>query len=149
MFGLLFTVGLANAGAAPAPFSASDLALDSVHLEHARLELGRTNGSQKEARSLLLPGDPPDAWVYGYLPYWANNLNTVAWDSLTHVAVFDVGVDSSGNLTRTSNWTGTAEKVLNKATYRSIFTLEEVERPSRQPKSSEIIWWRWKGTKSV
>jgi uncharacterized protein (TIGR03382 family) len=54
-------------------------------------------------------------WVYGYLPYWANSLNTVPWDSLTHVAVFSVGVTSSGTLTDTSRWTGIAQQVVSKA----------------------------------
>lgn len=111
MFGIWFSGILATASAAPA----STLAVDSVHLEHAQMELGRSDTTAEASRALLNPGNPPDAWVYGYLPYWANNLNTVAWDSLTHVAVFDVGVDSSGNLTRTSNWTGTAEQVVKKA----------------------------------
>ncbi|MEC7240830.1 MAG: glycoside hydrolase family 18 protein [Myxococcota bacterium] len=106
---------LAGAAAAPADQLAESADSYSVHLEHAELQLGRLSESERSDRVLQRPGDPPEAWVYGYLPYWANNLNTVAWDSLTHVAVFDVGVDSNANLTRTSNWTGTAEKVLRKA----------------------------------
>lgn len=106
---------LAGAVAAPSePLPAQSNGY-SVHLEHAALELGRFSESDAPERVLQMPGDPPEAWVYGYLPYWANNLNTVAWDSLTHVAVFDVGVDSNANLTRTSNWTDMAERVLKKA----------------------------------
>lgn len=105
---------LAGATAAPGDL-VEQVESASVHQEHAELELGYGASSESTPRVLQLPGDPPQAWVYGYLPYWADNLNTVAWDSLTHVAVFDVGVDSSANLTRTSNWTGTAEQVLKKA----------------------------------
>ena len=106
---------LAGVAAAPAEQLPAQTESYSVHLEHAELELGHRLDSDVPDRVLQMPSDPPDVWVYGYLPYWANNLNTVAWDSLTHVAVFDVGVDSSGNLTRTSNWTNVAEEVLAKA----------------------------------
>ena len=89
---------LAGAAAAPADQLAESADSYSVHLEHAELQLGIV-WSLTFRPSAPEAGDPPEAWVYGYLPYWANNLNTVAWDSLTHVAVFDVGVDSNANLT--------------------------------------------------
>ncbi|HHO53380.1 MAG TPA: hypothetical protein ENK18_21545 [Deltaproteobacteria bacterium] len=53
---------------------------------------------------LRSPGDRPDVTVYGYWPYWGDDLSTLAWDQLTHVAIFDVGVDSSGNITNTAHW---------------------------------------------
>jgi len=109
-------IWLAAAWAAPGGGQVEIPTVDSVHLEHARIELG---ASMQEAppppMELMPPGDRPDVWVYGYLPYWADTLSTVPWDSLTHVAVFDVGVDSNGNLTDTNRWTSIASKVLNKA----------------------------------
>jgi hypothetical protein len=55
----------------------------------------------------LPPADPtpgPDVTVYGYLPYWADQLDTVPWDDLSHVALFAARVDTDGILSKTSRW---------------------------------------------
>ena len=97
-------------------FSASAMdAIESVHAEHAQLEIGSAFEPVEKPRQLRLPGPTPQRWVYGYLPYWTDNLNTVAWDTLTHVAFFDVGVDASGSLTSTSRWTSVSKRLLNRA----------------------------------
>ena len=44
------------------------------------------------------PADRPSVTVYGYWPYWSDPLADMPWDQLTHVAIFDVGTDASGNL---------------------------------------------------
>lgn len=50
------------------------------------------------------PGDRPDVTVYGYLAYWADDLDTVRWDHLTHVALFTAHAEPDGRLTDTSKW---------------------------------------------
>jgi spore germination protein YaaH len=55
-------------------------------------------------RSWLGPTDAPAVKVYGYLAYWADDLDTVPWEQLTHIALFSAGVDSAGNLSGTSHW---------------------------------------------
>ena len=65
------------------------------------MEIGSVAEPVAQPRRLSSPGASLKRWVYGYLPYWSSNLNTAVWDSLTHVAFFDVGVDSSGVSTST------------------------------------------------
>jgi len=60
------------------------------------------------------PTQGPDVWVYGYLPYWADDLN-LAWDRLSHVAIFDVGLESDGSLSNTSRWTSIAADAVARA----------------------------------
>ncbi len=85
-----------------------------VHLDHSRLELGAQSFEEKlDESNSTQPPNPmaqagPDIWVYGYLPYWDDNLNTVPWDQLSHVAIFDVGLESDGSLSNTSRWTSIA-----------------------------------------
>jgi len=50
----------------------------------------------------------PDTTVYGYLAYWDDDLYTVPWDDLSHIAIFSAGSDSVGNLSSTSRWDDTA-----------------------------------------
>ena len=63
----------------------------------------------------VTPG--PDVVVYGYQAYWANDLNLVPWDQLTHMAIFAASVDSSGNLAGTSKWNDAATAVSMGAPY--------------------------------
>ncbi len=60
------------------------------------------------------PSAGPDVWVYGYLPYWADDLD-LAWDRLSHVAIFDVGLESDGSLSGTSHWTSIAGEAMARA----------------------------------
>lgn len=60
--------------------------------------------------------DRPDLTVYGYWPTWGDPLDTVRWDQLTHLAVFDVGVTSTGELSRLSGWTDHVADALDLAT---------------------------------
>jgi spore germination protein YaaH len=62
-------------------------------------------GSSVPPRGFLpVPRPGPDLKVYGYLAYWQNDLGTVPWDDLTHIAIFSAGATSSGTLTETSRW---------------------------------------------
>ncbi|MBW1880622.1 MAG: hypothetical protein JRJ84_19880 [Deltaproteobacteria bacterium] len=46
----------------------------------------------------------PDVAVYGYQAYWSNDLNTVPWDHLSHIALFNAGVTTGGSLTHLDRW---------------------------------------------
>jgi spore germination protein YaaH len=58
------------------------------------------------AVATTLPGvtEGPDMTVYGYQAYWDDDLYAVAWDDLSHIAIFAASSDSSGTLTNTSRW---------------------------------------------
>lgn len=57
------------------------------------------------SRGLLpMPSIGPDLKVYGYLAYWNDDLNSVLWDDITHIAIFSAGVNSDGTLYDTSRW---------------------------------------------
>lgn len=54
------------------------------------------------------PGAPPDVTVYGYHAYWTGSPLDLDFSRLTHVAVFNVGLNSDGTLSDTSRWTAVA-----------------------------------------
>jgi spore germination protein YaaH len=53
----------------------------------------------------------PDVIVYGYQAYWSDDLASVPWDQLSHLALFAAEVDSSGNLSHTDRWDDAADAV--------------------------------------
>lgn len=57
------------------------------------------------------PTPGPTVKVYGYQAYWAQDLDAIPWDDLTHLAIFSAGSDSYGNLSSTSRWDSTADAV--------------------------------------
>ena len=57
----------------------------------------------------------PDVTVYGYHPYWGGDPLDVDLSPLTHIAIFDVGMDSSGNINGTSYWNSVAGDLVTKA----------------------------------
>ena len=57
----------------------------------------------------------PDVTVYGYHPYWGGDPLDVDLSPLTHIAIFDVGMDSSGNITDTGYWNSVAADLIPKA----------------------------------
>lgn len=61
------------------------------------------------------PGDSPDITVYGYWPYWGDPLDTLQWDQLTHLAIFNVDLNSDGTLDDTHNWHNNADEALSLA----------------------------------
>ncbi len=76
--------------------------------EHARQALELGAGAVRHgppARGPLPPPTPnPAMKVYGYLAYWDDDLQSVPWDELTHIALFSAGANSDGSLYDTQNW---------------------------------------------
>ena len=58
------------------------------------------------------PDDRPDVTVYGYWPYWGEPLETLAWDQLTHVALFAVELREDGSIAEKERWTRYVEDAL-------------------------------------
>src|SRR5262245_10072943 len=46
----------------------------------------------------------PFVWVYGYLPSWGPSVDEIAWDKLSHVAIFSVRLRQNGDLADTTHW---------------------------------------------
>lgn len=47
---------------------------------------------------------PPDVVVYGYYASWAGTLEQLAWERLTHVAVFNVDLNADGSVSNVDLW---------------------------------------------
>jgi spore germination protein len=58
------------------------------------------------------PTAGPARTVYGYWPYWGDDIDTIAWDSLSHLAIFGVVLESDGSLSSTGNWTEVAAEAM-------------------------------------
>jgi uncharacterized protein (TIGR03382 family) len=72
-------------------------------------------GGQEQAEAPPPPPPPtegPEATVYGYWPYWGDDLDTVAWDQLSHIAIFGVVLESDGSLSGAGNWTDVAAQAV-------------------------------------
>lgn len=65
---------------------------------------------------LRMAGDAPDITVYGFWPYWGDPVNTVPWDQMTHVAIFNVELNADGTLGQTSRWHDNAADAMAYAT---------------------------------
>ena len=73
---------------------------EPVHLAHAIEALPALAPA-----SLLVPSEGEHkVTVYGYVPNWIDRPLDVDFDSMTHVAWFDVGMDTNGNITDTDSW---------------------------------------------
>ncbi|MCB9764595.1 MAG: hypothetical protein H6739_32775 [Alphaproteobacteria bacterium] len=94
---LLETLLMAAVAAPPDP--------PPVHLEHATVRLAPRSSRPAPPP---LPAPLPDVWVYGYLPYWVGGLDDVPWERMTHVALFDVALESDGSISGTSFWDANA-----------------------------------------
>lgn len=57
---------------------------------------------RRGAMSEVTPG--PTSTVYGYQAYWDDDLYTVSWDSLSHIALFQADAEADGSLSSTSHW---------------------------------------------
>lgn len=73
--------------------------------------------ARREAAPLPTPTDGPDVRVYGYLAWWADDLQTVPWDQLSDLAVFSAGASSDGTLTDTDSWDHVGDAVAIAAPY--------------------------------
>lgn len=63
------------------------------------------------------PTTGPGMTVYGYLAYWDDDLATVPWDDLTHLALFSVAANSDGTLGGTANWDAAGDALAMAAPY--------------------------------
>jgi len=72
-------------------------------------------GADRPMRAAL--ASPPGERVtsYGFLPYWISDPLTLDFDSLTHVAYFRVGLNSSGTPTETDGWNAIADDLVEAA----------------------------------
>ena len=114
MIALLLATSVAIADAPPAGAVEIPEAHTPVHLEHA-IEQPFSSFAEEFMPPPAGPTAGPDVWVYGYLPYWANDLDTVPWDDLSHVAIFDVELNSDGSLGAKSRWTSIADEAVSMA----------------------------------
>ncbi|MEC8382787.1 MAG: hypothetical protein VXZ96_20845 [Myxococcota bacterium] len=57
----------------------------------------------------------PNVTVYGYHPYWAGDPLEVDLSPLTHMAIFNVGMDINGQITNTAYWHSVAGNLVTKA----------------------------------
>lgn len=107
MMWLLSPTLLAASAEAPAGSSAVQ---HSVHAEHLAAP------PTVPARH---PGPPsadsvprPDVTVYGYHAYWTGDPAHLDFSRLSHVAIFNVDLESDGSLSSTSTWTEVADEVV-------------------------------------
>lgn len=63
------------------------------------------------------PTPGPDHTVYGYLAFWADDMATVPWDHLSHLALFAANAQSDGTLSRTDRWGDITEALRYAETY--------------------------------
>ncbi len=104
-------------GAAAAEPGAPRWELTGAHARHEAALLGALPPRDPGPAPLPAVTRGPDVLVYGYLAYWANDLTTVPWDQLSHLAIFNAGVTTTGALTDTSRWSITEDALAIAATY--------------------------------
>ena len=110
--GALLVPAAASAGPAVTPLPAP--ALVSVHrdqmIQAAQGGFGCRPGAPCRTPAPITRPEPrsatsgPDVIVYGYQAYWSDDLYAVAWDELSHIAIFQASVSSNGSLSGTSYW---------------------------------------------
>ncbi len=91
------------------------LALAGPHADQVR-EFGGVDATPMARPSRPAPPRPPpsagpDMKVYGYLAYWSDDLASVPWDELSHLAIFAAEATPSGGLLDTDRWDLAAEAV--------------------------------------
>jgi MYXO-CTERM domain-containing protein len=92
-----------SALASPAPVH--PLVLAGPHARQVAQYGGQPYTPGVPARRVLpVPTPGPDLTVYGYLAYWQDDLGSVPWDDVTHLAIFSAGANSDGSLFDTSKW---------------------------------------------
>jgi spore germination protein YaaH len=115
MRGVATLGGVAILAAQPAVCLAAPTAADATRSPHLAQMLA---APPRAARALPPSGMPlpqvtpgPNALVYGYLAYWDDDLYTVPWDQLSHLAIFQADVHADGSLSSTSNFGDAATAV--------------------------------------
>jgi len=87
-----------------------------AHQEHQRqydatgVQPVQSTRSHQKVRSTAAA--KPSVTVYGYHPYWEDDPTELDFSRLTHLAIFDVGLEEDGSLSSTSRWTSTAPDVV-------------------------------------
>lgn len=84
--------------------------------QEAPLTPARLSGEPRHSALVRAQAQAANTTVYGYWPYWGDDLNTLPWDILTHVAIFGVTLNADGTLSSTSYWTNYAAKAMQLAT---------------------------------
>ena len=83
------------------------------HIEQSsNVPFGRRSRADRPAPPLQRAADPPTVTVYGYWPWWGDDLSTVPMEYLTHLAVFGVSILADGSLANTGNWTAYADQAV-------------------------------------
>jgi len=93
----------------------------SVHAAHARqfapAAARRPAPALPGPAQLPVATPGPDMMVYGYLAYWDDDLATVPWDELTHIAIFNAEAEPDGSLSSTDRWDDAADAVAIAGSY--------------------------------
>src|SRR5690606_33446503 len=91
--------------------------LPGAHAVHEARQIGAIASVPRQPAPLPAVTAGPDVIVYGYLAYWANDLATVPWDQLSHLAIFTAEATPAGALTNTSRWSLTEDALEIAALY--------------------------------
>ncbi len=100
---------LTVAAVAPAPTANPTPAIGWSQRSHGPTPTPHDPSADSPAASLNLSPQTssllckPTQKVFGFLPYWSGTTN-IRWDLLSHLGVFSIGVDASGNLSNTIGW---------------------------------------------
>lgn len=91
-------------------------AVAGPHGDHQRLaDAGRLVVPHTARARVRSTTARPDVTVYGYWPYWGDDLDTVPMEHLTHLALFGVELAADGTLTDTSRWWDHVDQALTLA----------------------------------
>jgi spore germination protein len=102
---------IATASTIAAPPAGSPGPHQAALLEH-RLARAEPPARAEDPPPPPPPSAGPSRTVYGYWPYWGDDLGTVVWDRLSHIAIFGVELESDGSLSGTHHWTEVAEQAV-------------------------------------
>jgi MYXO-CTERM domain-containing protein len=100
------------------PATASEHALHQAHAESGRFAVP-TPAPVDRLPNPRPPRGPHTVQVYGYLAYWADDLDTLRWDALTHLALFTAHAEPDGTLTDQGRW-GDIEGALARAAEHDV-----------------------------
>ncbi|MBX2797656.1 MAG: hypothetical protein KTR31_08315 [Myxococcales bacterium] len=99
---------LALSHAFAVPMARPDASPSASGPHHAQVMQFGAEGARGRATAprggLPVAGSSPDMTVYGYLAYWDDDLPSLPWDTLTHLALFSAEATSDGGLLRTERW---------------------------------------------
>lgn len=113
MTSLMWLLSPLLAGPSRAALPVAQPAPPSVHAAHmaAPPEVPARHPGPPSADSV----PSPEVTVYGYHAYWTGDPAHLDFSRLSHVAIFNVGLESDGSLSSTANWTDVADEVVSLA----------------------------------